>query len=124
MSNIQITPSSGGGGTTVYDAVVAPSGGDYETVQEAITAGASGANLLAAGTGTTKHKIFYCLLSVDTAGTVTLADGLGTYYMTAGETIPIDFRPLGLEQTTADTAITVTNGGGGNFSASLTYSTS
>ena len=89
----------------------------------AVASGASGANLLAAGSGTTKHKIFYCLLSVDTAGTVTLSDGMGVHYMTAGETIPIDFRPLGLEQDTADTAITVTNGGGGNFSASLTYST-
>ncbi len=85
--------------------------------------GASGANLLAAGSGTTKHKIFYMILSVDTAGTVTVSDGIGVFYMGAGTSVVVDFRPIGLAQNTADTAITVTNGGGGNWSASLTYST-
>lgn len=89
----------------------------------AVTSGASGANLLAAGSGSTKHKIFYMILSVDTAGTVTLSDGMGVHYMAASSNVIVDFRPIGFEQTTADTAITVTNSGGGNFSASLTYLT-
>jgi len=89
----------------------------------ASVSGASGANLLAAGSGTTKHKIFKMILSVDTTGTVTISDGIGVHYMTANVPAYIDFRPIGLAQSTADTAITVTNGGGGNFSASLTYST-
>ncbi len=85
----------------------------------ASVSGASAANLLAAGSG--KHKIFYMILNVDTAGTVTVSDGIGVFYMGAATSVVLDFRPLGLSQDTATTAITVTNGGGGNFNASLTY---
>lgn len=89
----------------------------------ASVSGASTDNLLAASTGTKKHKIFYMILNVDTAGTVTVSDGIGVFYMGASTSVVLDFRPLGLSQSTADTAITVTNGGGGNWNASLTYST-
>ncbi len=93
-------------------------GGDTLTVTGSV---ASGGNLLAAATGTKKHRIYKIIIASDTgAGTMTLSDGCGTYYVPAAG-YSFDFNPVGVLQGTADTAITCTMSAGGNFFATVIY---
>jgi hypothetical protein len=82
---------------------------------------ASGGNILAAAGVGVRHRIFLLTISVDTAGLVTISDGVGAAYMAANSSFTFDFQHIGLLQTTAATAITCTNAGGGNFTAHVTY---
>jgi len=81
---------------------------------------ASGGNLLAA-VADKKHRIFRIFIYGDAgAGTLTLSDGCGVFYMPATGLI-LDFNPVGQVQGTANTAITATLGAGGNFYATVIY---
>jgi hypothetical protein len=86
------------------------------------TNGASALTVIAAS-ASNKHRIFRLTITVDTAGTATISDGFGAVYLAANGTVTLDFNPVGHLQTTANTAITITNSGGGNVSAHGTYST-
>ena len=85
--------------------------------------GASPQTLIAAGASGEKHRIMKITISADTAGLITLSDGIGTFYLGANQSVSIDFSPIGRQQTTAATAITMTNAGGGNVAAAGTYLT-
>ena len=93
----------------------------YPTTAASSITAASGQNILAAGGGAVKNRIFLLSISVDTAGLVTIADGIGKVYLPANGTYVFDFGGIGVKQTTANTAITCTNAGGGNFTAYVLY---
>jgi len=84
--------------------------------------GASGSTIIAAS-ASNKHRLFKLMIAADSTGVVTISDGFNAVYMPANGTVNIDFGPIGKLQGTANTAITVTNSGGGNVSAHGTYST-
>jgi len=85
------------------------------------TAAASGSNLLA-GVGSMKHRLFLLTITVDTTGLVTLSDFTNLkMYMVANSSCTFDFQSVGALQTTANTNLTITNSGGGNFTAAVTY---
>jgi len=91
------------------------------TTITAVTA-ASGNNILAGGGGAVKNRLFLLQISVDTAGLVTIADFTTIkVYMAANSSFTWDFGHIGVKQGTANTAITLTNAGGGNFTASVIY---
>ena len=84
--------------------------------------GASALTLLAA-VASTKHRIFLLSITADTAGLITIADmTTPKCYLPANGSYVFDFGALGLKQGTANTAITLTNSGGGNLSAYAIYS--
>ncbi len=85
--------------------------------------GASPQTLIAAGASGEKHRIVKMTISADTAGLITISDGIGTFYLGANQSVQICFDPIGRQQTTAATAITMTNAGGGNVTAAGTYLT-
>jgi hypothetical protein len=85
-----------------------------------IVGGASPLTVLAAH-ATGKYTFWRLTVTADSAGLVTLSDGLGTLYMGANSQVTIDLNPVGKEQTTAATAITATNAGGGNLSVIAVY---
>jgi hypothetical protein len=84
--------------------------------------GASALTLLAAS-ASNKHRIFLLSVSADTVGLLTVSDGIGKHYCAANGQVVFDFGPLGQLQDTANTAITITNSGGGNVAATCLYST-
>jgi len=76
-----------------------------------------------AGAGAGKfNRVHEITFSADTAGLVTLADGMGVYYMAANTSITQQFKQ-GKRQSTANTAITITNAGAGNVTCAGTYNT-
>lgn len=118
--------SSGGGGKPAGAGTTGGLSADTSTqiklaTTSAIAAVASGGNLLAAGGAGIKHRLFTVIVSVDTAGTITLSDSCGAFYAGANTTTIMDYGTVGLLQGTANTAITLTNTGGGNFKACVVY---
>lgn len=87
------------------------------------TSGGSPLTAIASAGAGKKNRIFKMVLTADTIGTLTISDGFGAVYLTASTPVTLDFNTIGQLQTTADTAITVTNSGGGNISAHGTYKT-
>ena len=92
---------------------VADTAGSYVIVETETTA-ASGNNCMAAAGADIKNFVVQIIISVDTAGLVTFSDGIGSVYLAANTPFSIDFIPA-KPQDTANTAITCTNAGGGNF---------
>lgn len=85
--------------------------------------GASALTILAAGGAGVKNRIFEVLATADTAGELTISDSVGSIqHISAGGQIVFDFYPTGIKQGTANTALTLTNSGGGNVSAIVKYS--
>ena len=83
---------------------------------------ASGNNILAGGGGSVKNRLMLLQITVDTAGTITIADFTTLkVYLPASGSFTWDFGTVGALQNTANTAITLTNSGGGNFTASVIY---
>lgn len=87
----------------------------------ASVSGASGATIKADPGAGNKWRIVTMLLTVDTAGLVTISDGatLLKMYMAIGVPVFADYRPIGRLQPTAHAAITMTNAGGGNVAADV-----
>lgn len=87
----------------------------------ASVSGASGATIRADPGAGNKWRIMSMLLTVDTAGLVTVSDGatLLKAYMAIGVPVFADYRPVGRLQPTAHAAITMTNAGGGNVAADV-----
>lgn len=89
----------------------------------AMAQAASGNNLLAAAGVGLKYRIFLLTVSADTAGLITVSDFTNCkHYFAANGSITWDFGSAGILQGTANTAITITNAGGGNFGANVLYS--
>jgi hypothetical protein len=122
----------GAGGSSDFKPIDVTNGGNLKVSVEEFndrmpdttvaTNGASALTVIAAS-ASNKHRIFRLTITADTAGTVTISDGFGAVYVPANGTVTVDFNPVGHLQTTANTAITLTNSGGGNLSAHGTYST-
>jgi hypothetical protein len=85
--------------------------------------GASALTILPSAGATSKNRIFNMTITASAAGTLTISDGFGAVY--AGATVPyvLNFGVIGRLQTTVNTAITITNSGGGNVSAHGAYKT-
>lgn len=82
--------------------------------------GASGATLITA-TAAKKHRLHSMVLSADTTGLVTINDGIGRFYITASIPVSVQWGTDGKLQTTANTALTATNAGGGNIACCGVY---
>ena len=90
----------------------------------AMVSAASGNNILASAGASTYNRIYLLTITVDTAGLVTISDYTTLkFYLPANGSITIDAQHLGIKQGTANTAITCTNAGGGNFTAFCVYGT-
>lgn len=87
----------------------------------ATAAGASALTILAAGGASVKNRLYTVIVSADTAGLVTLSDSCGALYCAANGSVVFDYGILGVKQGTANTAITATNGGGGNLAVVVIY---
>jgi hypothetical protein len=85
-------------------------------------AGASGADLLAAGGGSDKHTIWKIYIVTGVSESITLSDGAGVYKSDANGVFTFDFNPVGKRQTTAATAITCTTGAASAWTAEIIYS--
>jgi len=84
--------------------------------------GASPQTLLAAAGASTYNRIHSMTISTDTAGLITVSDGICRVYAAINTPVNIIFTN-GKKQTTSNTAITVTNAGGGNVAAECVYNT-
>lgn len=85
--------------------------------------GGSGLTILAAVVGK-KHRIFKLAITASAAGIITISDGFNAVYHNADSgMLFVDFGIIGKLQNTANTAITLTNSGGGNISGHGTYKT-
>lgn len=84
--------------------------------------GASALTLLAAGGASNYYRIFLLTISADTAGLLTVSDGIGKHYISANGSVVLDFAGIGKKQTTSNTILTITNSGGGNIAVTGLYS--
>lgn len=84
--------------------------------------GASPQTCLASAGAGKYNRVHEITFTVDTAGLVTLSDGMGLYYMAANTSITQQFKQ-GKRQATVATAITITNAGAGNVTCAGTYNT-
>jgi len=64
--------------------------------------------ILAAGTGSTKNRIYKVTFTANGASSLVISDGFGTYNIVEGVPVVLDFTPFGRIQDTADTLISVT----------------
>lgn len=85
------------------------------------TSGASNTDLLAAATGTKKHRIYKLYIVTGASETITLSDGAGAFKSDANGVFSFDFNPVGSIQGTADTAITLTTGSASAWTATVIY---
>lgn len=84
-------------------------------------AGASGANLLVAH-ATLKHKVWKLFIRAGASTSITLSDGVGVFGTDASGNCVVDLNPIGSVQTTAATAITLTTGDAGAWTATVIHS--
>jgi hypothetical protein len=85
-------------------------------------AGASGANLLAAGGGSDKHTIWKIYIVTGVSESITLSDSCGVFKSDANGVFVFDWNPVGKTQGTAATAITITTGAASAWTAEIIYS--
>jgi hypothetical protein len=84
--------------------------------------GASPQTVLATAGAGKKNRLHELTITSDTTGLITISDGVGRFYLLANMPMQISWIQ-GKLQSTANTAITITNAAGGNVTAEGTYNT-
>lgn len=83
--------------------------------------GATPQTIVAAAGAGLKRRLFNLTVGASTAGLITVADGanIALFYAAANTVTQITFGKDGIKQPTANAAITLTAGGGGNIAGTL-----